>query len=227
MGLREGRRKDPFVPMSAALDRALTEDRRARLVDELRTAPDGLDAQELGRRIGLHPNTVRWHLGVLEDAGGVSSEPAPRHTRGRPRILYRLRAEATAGTRDEYRLLATILSGTLDGTAGGPAAAQRAGRAWGRYLVARPQPLADLSDEEATARVAGLLAEQGFAPETAPGEIRLRRCPFLELAETQPDVVCAVHRGLIDGAFAELGSKRRVRKLDVLPRPGLCVARVA
>jgi predicted ArsR family transcriptional regulator len=209
------------------LERALTDERRARLADELRSAPAGLDVQELARRLGLHPNTVRWHLGVLADAGAVASEPAPRSTRGRPRILYRLRAEATAGTRDEYRLLATILSGTLAGTGDGAAAAEQAGHAWGRYLVRRPLPLVQLSEEEAAAQVAGLLDEQGFAPEAAPGEIRMHRCPFHDLAEAQPEIVCAVHKGLITGALEELGSQTTVAGLDVFVEPNLCIARLA
>src|SRR5204862_4460334 len=180
-----------IVPMAAALDRALADDRRAALVAELRTAPDGLDVQELSRRVGLHPNTVRWHLGVLGDAGGVGSEPAPHTGRGRPRILYRLAVEATQGTRDEYRLLATILTGTVAGAPRGPQAAERAGHAWGRYLVRRPLPLVRTGDEAALAEVADLLDEQGFAPETAQGEIRMRRCPFHDLAESQPEIVCA------------------------------------
>ena len=54
----------------------------------------------------------------------------------------------------------------------------------------------------------------------------MRRCPFHDLAETSPDVVCAVHKGLIDGALAELGSDLAVEGLDVFVRPDLCVARL-
>jgi predicted ArsR family transcriptional regulator len=209
-----------------SLEHVLTDERRSRLVSELRSASDGLDAHELARRVGLHPNTVRWHLGVLQDAGAVSSEPAPRASRGRPRIVYRLRAEAAGGTRDEYRLLATILTGTLARSGDGATAAERSGRAWGRYLVKRPLPLVETGDEDATAEVAALLDEQGFAPETAEGEIRMRRCPFYDLAEAQPEIVCAVHKGLISGALEEIGSKLEVEGLDVLVEPDLCVVRL-
>lgn len=212
--------------MAVSLDRALGDTRRSGIVEELRGAPDGLDVQTLAGRLGLHPNTVRWHLGVLANAGAVTSSPAPRPTPGRPRILYRLEAEVSSGTRDEYRLLALMLSGTVAALPGGEAAAERTGRSWGRYLVERPAPLARPTDAAAAERVAELLAEQGFAPETAPGEIRMRRCPFHDLAESRPEVVCAVHKGLIDGALEELGSDLEVDELDVLPRPDLCVVRL-
>jgi predicted ArsR family transcriptional regulator len=209
-----------------SLERALVDERRSRLVGELRSASDGLDAHELARRVGLHPNTVRWHLGILRDAGAVSAEPATRASRGRPRIVYRLRAEAAGGTRSEYRLLATILTATLAQSSDGAAAAERSGRAWGRYLVERKLPLVETSDAEATAEVVALLDEQGFAPEAAKGEIRMRRCPYYDLAEAQPEIVCAVHKGLISGALEEVGSKLEVAGLDVLVEPDLCVVRL-
>jgi predicted ArsR family transcriptional regulator len=210
-----------------SLNRALADDRRARLVDELRGEPDGLDVQELARRLGLHANTVRWHLGVLRDAGAVSSTAAPANGRGRPRIFYRLERPARDGSRDEYRLLATILSGTLAEQADGDEHAARAGRAWGRYLVERPSPLARVTDAEATEQVVRLLDDQGFAAEAEGGEIRMRRCPFHDLAEAQPDIVCAVHRGLISGALDGLGSSLEVEGLDVFVEPDLCIAHVA
>ena len=70
------------------------------MVEELRAAPDGRDAQDLAVRLGLHANTVRWHLGVLADAGLVESQPAPRPSPGRPRILYRLTAKAATARSD-------------------------------------------------------------------------------------------------------------------------------
>ncbi len=210
----------PAAPL--ALHRALADERRARIVDELTAARDGLDVQELGRRLGLHANTVRFHLGVLADAGLVDSHPV-RGERGRPRILYTVSREAGPGSSDEYRLLATILTGTVASEAEGAQRAEAAGRAWGRYLVRRPLPLARVTDQEATAEVVGLLDEQGFRPEAVGSRIEMRRCPFHDLAESHPEVVCAVHRGLVSGALEELGSELEVDALDVFVRPDLCV----
>ena len=214
-------------PEGTALHRALADERRARIVEELRLERGGLDVQELSRRFELHPNTVRWHLGILADAGFVTSRPAGRRAPGRPRIVYSLSPEAAAAARDEYRLLATILAGTVAIEAEGSARAEEAGRAWGRYLVRRPQPLAHLGEEEAVGEVVRLLDEQGFEPEAEGRDVRMRRCPFHDLAEQHPEVVCAVHRGLIDGALSELGSDLEVEALEIFVRPDLCVARLA
>src|SRR5262249_28037321 len=163
------------------------------------------DVPELARRLRLHPNTVRWHLGILGDAGIVTSSAAPRSGPGRPRIVYRLSAESRASGREEYRLLASILAGTVSAKESGPRPAEASGRAWGRHLVRRPTSGKRVPDREAVAEVTRLLEEQGFRPDADGREIRMRRCPFHDLAEQHPEVVCAVHRGMISGALEELG----------------------
>jgi predicted ArsR family transcriptional regulator len=207
--------------------RAPGDDQRARLVEELRGAPRGLDATELARRLDVHPNTARWHLGILRDAGLVQTRAVASGARGRPRILYSLRPGAIPGEQSEYRLLATILAGLVGERSDSGAETERAGRAWGKYLVKKPLPLTQVDNEEATQEVASLLAEQGFAPEIEGNEIHMHRCPFDAIAEAHPDVVCSVHRGLVAGALEELGSDLEVAGLDVLPRPGVCILRLA
>lgn len=210
-------------PQSGKIHRALADEHRMRIVDELRRAPDGVDAHELGRRLGLHANTIRWHLGVLADAGIVASHPGSRSRPGRPRLVYVLSEAADGVDADSHRLLATILSGALSKLDNGPRLAQEAGAAWGRYLVERPPPSLRPSDEEATRAIVELLGGQGFGASADGNEIRMRRCPYRELA---PGIVCAVHRGLIGGALAELGAGLEVERLDAFVEPGLCVARL-
>ena len=199
--------------METSEHRALADASRAEIVEQL-TSSGGLDAQELAHRLGLHPNTVRWHLGVLEDAGLVSSAPVRRGRRGRPRVVYELAPGAPSG-RDEYRLLATILSELV-----GSEEAEQAGRTWGAHLS---PPTAGDPVEAVTA----LLSEQGFAPEREGEEIRMRRCPFYELALQHPQVVCRLHKGIVDGALEQLGSPLRVAELEVLAEPDLCRASLA
>jgi predicted ArsR family transcriptional regulator len=205
--------------------RALADPSRERIVDELRGEQDGIDVQELARRLGLHANTVRWHLGVLGDAGLVSAERAPRSTPGRPKTVYRLSPDAAKPTTDEYRLLASVLTAALARDADAADRAETAGWRWGRYLATRRPPFALLPDEAAMAEVVRVLDEQGFAPEADGCEIRLRKCPYLELAEQHPEVICSVHKGLIAGALDELGSELGT-DLEPFVEPTLCVARL-
>jgi predicted ArsR family transcriptional regulator len=209
-----------------SVHRALADPRRVAIVEDLRANPDGLDANELGRRFGLHPNTIRWHLGILADAGIVASQAGDRTTPGRPRILYTISEDADAPEQESYRLLATILTGTVSNLEDGPGSAEEAGRAWGRYLVNSPPPNLHTSDAQATQEIVDLLDQHGFRPEPAEGQIRMRRCPFRELAETDPSIVCSVHLGLIAGAFAELRSLLEIERLDAFVEPGLCIAQL-
>jgi len=208
-----------------ALHRVLGDERRAEIVDALRAA-GSLDARELGRRVWLHPNTVRFHLAQLRDAGLVTSSPAANGKRGRPRIVYALDGDAAHDRTEEHRLLATILAGALGEVADGGARAESAGRAWGRYLVQGPPPFAPHGAERAREEVTALLARQGFQPETEDGGLVMHRCPFRELAETEPHIVCAAHRGLIAGALEELGGALELAELQIFPRPDVCIARL-
>jgi len=123
-------------------------------------------------------------------------------------------------------LLAAILAGSLSRSRDGPATAEQAGRAWGRYLVERPLPLATLTPEDAAEQVVRLLDEHGFEPERENGDVVMRRCPFRDLAEQHGEVVCSVHLGLIRGALDEIGAPVTATRLEPFVEPGLCRARL-
>jgi predicted ArsR family transcriptional regulator len=204
-----------------AVYRALADERRSRIVEELRGERHGIDAQTLASRLSVHPNTVRWHLGILVDAGLVAARRARSRTPGRPRTLYALCPDAAMPGRDESRLLASVLTTALASERGGSAKAESAGRAWGRYLAPRQPPFARTTHEEVTTDAVRLLAEQGFAPEPAGDEIHLRRCPYFDLAEQHPEIVCSAHRGLLAAALEESAPGLRV-VLEPFVEPNLC-----
>jgi predicted ArsR family transcriptional regulator len=209
-------------PSPGKIHRALADEHRARMVDELRRAPHGLDVQQLSVRLGLHPNTIRWHLDVLADAAIVRSSPAGRGRPGRPRILYALTDTTDVGDAESYPLLASILSGALAEVEGGSARAEAAGHAWGRYLARRP-PSRRADADQTRREVVELLAQQGFRPERVGDEIRLYHCPYRALA---PGIVCSAHRGVIAGALTELGGSVELERLEPLVEPRLCVVRL-
>jgi predicted ArsR family transcriptional regulator len=163
--------------------RALADPRRAEIVAELRSAGEPLDSSELGRRIGLHANTVRWHLAILTDAGLVRSHSAPRDGPGRPRRVYaatertQSRDDERPPAADAHRALATALVGIVAGQPGAGEAAERAGRALGREEVAGAGPSAD-----PIARLLAVLDAHGFAPAapspTSPASARRSSAAF-------------------------------------------------
>jgi predicted ArsR family transcriptional regulator len=52
----------------------------------------------------------------------------------------------------------------------------------------------------------------GFDPEATGGSdgvtIAFTHCPFRELAEANPDLVCGLHRGMVEGLVDTLGGAR-------------------
>jgi predicted ArsR family transcriptional regulator len=190
---------------------------RQMVLEALRSAGEGLDTNQLAERLDLHPNTIRWHLGRLADAGLVQATPGRRAGRGRPSVVHRLTGEGMARGRDEYRLLATMLTDVVAADSNGEARAYEVGRRWGWHL----------RQAEPDASIAQLLDREGFAAEQRGDMIEMRRCPFYALAEGSPRVICTLHHGIIDGALAEAGSDQAVDRLDPFVEPGLCIARLS
>ena len=77
------------------------------------------------------------------------------------------------------------------------------------------------SRDVASRDVVSALAQQGYEPgRDDDGVIRLRNCPFHQLAERHRDVVCHMNLALVEGLVAGLGDEGWRPVLD--PRPGQC-----
>ncbi len=211
-------------------------ERREQVLDAVRRATDGaVGASEIAEHLGVHPNTARFHLEALVSAGVLERVPGLFSGRGRPPVGYRARPGSARGDVRRYRLLAEILLGQLSAKSDHPAATATAvGRGWGAHLVPRPTPTPEVvTREEATTRLITMLDELDFAPEpvsegTAPPDrVRLRHCPFLELAEPHRDLVCPLHLGLMQGALNELRAPVTVTSLEPFAEPSACVAHLA
>jgi predicted ArsR family transcriptional regulator len=201
--------------------RALADASRARLLDLLRASELPRSADELAAVVGLHPNTVRAHLAVLEEAGFVVATREERTRPGRPRRLF---AALPEDAEREHELLAAALASSLEPLPDGAELAAASGRSWGRVLVERLEPGREPTAPACLQRVSSLLQRRGFAPQVAGEEIMMRRCPFRELAERYPRVVCSLHAGIIDGALAELDAPVEVERLEPWVTPSVCVA---
>ena len=66
-------------------DTALLGRSRASVLDMLLAADAPLGVREVAQQMGLHPNTARFHLEALVDAGLAVREAEERDTPGRPR----------------------------------------------------------------------------------------------------------------------------------------------
>ncbi|HEX4779056.1 MAG TPA: helix-turn-helix domain-containing protein [Acidimicrobiia bacterium] len=192
--------------------KALGDETRYAMYREIAAASSPVSAQELAEGLGLHPNTVRLHLERLREAGLVEVEAVHRGTVGRPQHRYSLAARAPAIGVDPpaHLVFAGLLAALAEhaGAAGDDAA--RTGFAWGAAAAKRTRTHSCLRALQTE------LARLGFDPrpgeEAGPGADHVRieflRCPFRELAEAYPELVCQLHRGLCEGVVSEAGGGR-------------------
>lgn len=211
--------------------------RRFDVLQALKAARTPLSIAEIAAALGVHPNTVRFHLDTLVEHGQVERAETDRRAPGRPPLLFRAaRGMDPTGPR-EYRLLAEVLAHSLASAPDPQLRAVEAGRAWGRARgLAMRNPAADAprtsaGEPQPVDRLVALLDELGFAPERrddgGEGAVGLRHCPFLELAETTSTVVCPVHLGLMQGAMDAWRATLTVNRLDAFVEPDLCMAHLA
>ena len=135
--------------------------------------------------------------------------------RGWPRYVYAAAPDSSPSEARlrNYRLLASVFAAYLHDAADPQAAAEEAGRRFGARSVDGAGDEAGIGDGPSAAleRVVRMLDDIGFRPELAPGgaEIRLRHCPFHELARDRQEVVCGIHLGLIRGLCSSSVRPRR------------------
>ena len=217
--------------------KALGDETRYALYRELAGSTAPRSAGDLADDLDLHANTVRLHLERLRDAGLVEVDVIHRGTVGRPQHRYSL-APGSPGLGFDppaHVLLAGLLAALAETAGADAAAARTAGRAWGRQatergtertnprscLTALAQELDRLGFEPAVD------PESGIAPPGADSATRIEflHCPFRELAEAYPELVCNLHRGICEGV-AEAG-RGTVEQFSTLYEPDPCHVVVA
>lgn len=183
----------------------------------------------VAEQLGVHPNTVRFHVNALVRSGQVERVPSDRRASGRPPLLFRPTPGMDPTGPRHYQLLAEFLVQSVASSPDRIATVVETAHAWGRRQASSDG--VDAGDDDpadAVARLMGLLREIGFAPEWrgdgARRQIGLRHCPFLELARERSDIVCPVHLGLMQGVMDAWRSPVTVGSLEPFIEPDLCLA---
>jgi predicted ArsR family transcriptional regulator len=193
--------------------------------------PAGRD--EVAAALGVGRNLAGFHLDKLVHAGLLEASYARRSGRsgpgaGRPAKLYqRSAAERTVSVPPRsYRTAAGLLA----------AAVERAGADQTLYAVAREhgRQLAAAGDElfatleklgyepEHRASSASPASQHGLASQTGTAAtVRLRNCPFHQLSDEFPPLVCGMSLALLEGLVERLAPGCEVR-LD-RGQAGCCV----
>ena len=189
--------------------KALGDNTRYAIYLELARSPRPLATADIAEALGLHPNTVRPHLERMREVGLLEVRTEARTGVGRPQhlLLAGPRAPRRSGSsRRRFPMLARMLvrlaesagasgedaadigreQGRVD--AGLPPTPRRASRRWS------PSSTRWASTPRSTARDDGETAVVAFA-----------HCPFRELAEAHPELVCSLHRGMVEGFVEGIG----------------------
>ena len=221
-----------------AVLQALGDETRYQLYRELAGSPRPLGAPQLAERLGLHANTVRMHLERMREAGLVEVEPVHRGTVGRPQHVYALASGAPGLDFDPpaHAVLAGLLAAMAERIGAQADDAADTGYAWGAEAGRRTRSRSCLRALE------NELTKLGFEPAIEPSQpgpeptaaagagggarIEFLHCPFRELAEAYPELVCHLHRGLCEGVVDQVGGGT-VEEFATLYDPEPCHVTVA
>ncbi len=182
---------------------------RTRIFAALRALKRWARVEELAGNLGVHPNSVRVHLAVLEDAGLVTSKSVPSGT-GRPHFEWSVVAGTVVPGQSqlEYGDLSRWLARALE-TNVSQQRVESIGREIGREVA--PQRAEGQSLAE-TLQIA--FTSMGFQPQldATKGELAytLGSCPYLDAANEQPNVVCPLHKGITAGLLDALDPEARL-----------------
>lgn len=212
--------------------------RRRQVLEALRGAKKPLTVNALARKIGVHGNTVRFHLDSLLADGLIEVEEEGSADRpvGRPAVLYRAVARVAPSQMRHTETLVKLLLGDLAADPDGPQRAERIGQQWGRRqardTVVAESTRALNSDVHS---LVTLLDDMGFESDPPTNsEIMVKSCPFLdevqwerveEARQAGKEVlppVCAVHLGVMKGALEEWEADVSVDELVPFSRPDRC-----
>ncbi len=201
---------------------------RRRLYELVATRAEPVGRDEAAAATGIGRALAAYHLDKLVGLGLLTASyqrPSGRGGpgAGRPAKVYTRSAREFAVTVPprEYELAARLLALAAESDRSGASRAALRDAAWqyGAGLgLGRP---ADGGHGAAAPTVAAVLRDHGFEPwHDEAGLVRLRNCPFHQLAARHPDIVCGMNLALIEGVVAGLGAAGMRPVLD--PGAGRC-----
>lgn len=195
----------PDRPGRLAILKALGDNTRYAIYLELARSPRPLATADIADTLDLHPNTVRPHLERMRDVGLLAVSSDPRGGPGRPQHRYSLAADAPGLGLEppSFPVLARMLLGLAASSGIGATEAVEAGREQGSADAAV------WTGTPCVQALTGRLTALGFDPAVvADGDdvtVAFTHCPFRDLAEVRPDLVCSLHRGLVEGFVDRIG----------------------
>lgn len=197
---------------------ALADPLRRRLYDYVARADTPVRRDEAAASVGISRTLAAYHLDRLTDAGLLATSYArpDGHTgpgAGRPAKHYEPvdhEVSITVPPRT-YHLLARLLADAV--------AADPTDQVVSALLVAAEKDGQANCIHDSDLLTA--LRTRAYEPEIADtGDIDLHNCPFHQLAQAYPQLVCGLNHALLRGVLAGLGDNPN--RADLIPHTGRC-----
>lgn len=198
--------------------KALGDNTRYAIYLELARSPRPLATADIAESLDLHANTVRPHLERMRETGLLAVEVGGRGDVGRPQHRYSVAADAPSLgleppsipvlARMVLSMAKRLQASADDAVAVGTDEGRRRARPYRSAPSTLEALVSDLdrlgfdpivTDRDATALSPRPASDDGAAV------VAFANCPFAELAEEHPELVCGLHRGLVAGFVAEMG----------------------
>jgi predicted ArsR family transcriptional regulator len=214
---------------------ALDDDVRRALYEYVRAAGAPVTREGAADGVGISRKLAAFHLDKLVDHGllesGFSAAEVRRVGRA-PRVYQPTATDISVQVPERTpELLAGILVQAVTGQRAdesGTEAAMRVARSCGTSAgsLARSRTRGGrIGAERATAVAEDVLAEHGFEPYRVGGVVRLRNCPFHQLAAQNPEFVCGLNREYLGGVLDGIGADGRI-VAELAPQPGECCVEI-
>lgn len=200
--------------------KALGDNTRYAIYLELARSVVPLSTSEIAEALDLHPNTVRPHLERMRDIGLLEVEVEARGAVGRPQHRYSLAADAPSLGLEPpaFPLMANLMTAVAAALQATPAAGTETSAAVGRVqgrVAATDRAEGEPGDarrsrgpscvQALTDELAGLGFDPATADDGATASIAFTHCPYRELAQAYPELVCHLHRGIVEGFVERWG----------------------
>ena len=209
--------------------KALGDNTRYAIYLELARSPKPLATADIAESLDLNPNTVRPHLERMREVGLLEVSAEVRTAVGRPQNLYALSdgAPSLGLEPPTFPMLARMLVRLAEATGATSDDAADVGREQGQVDAGVYTSAASCLEA-----LVDRLDRLGFDPAVDGSEegetavIAFAHCPFRELAEAHPDLVCSLHRGMVEG-FVEAMGDAQVEEFHPLVHRQPCQVSVA
>lgn len=188
--------------------RGLTQPSRVKLLHEVQRIP-GQKLGDLALAAGIHINTARDHLRVLEDEGLIVSRPIATGVRGRPPVVFDPVQQRGVNRHADLRAVESQTNSAL---------------------MRRIYPALDRGSnlpDDAQRQIDTLythLEDVGLKPDLDDDSlgITVAPCAYYDLIDGEKSAVCSVHARLIQDQLSQVPGPLRMIKLRPFVTPHEC-----